>query len=45
MTDIEKKRQALLAAYPGEKWADKVRQMSDKQVVAIYINLKRQNKL
>lgn len=45
MSDVEKKRQALLGAYPGYKWAEKVKKMSDDQVIAVYMNLKRQNRI
>ena len=45
MSEVERKRQALLSAYPGDKWAEKVKKMSEAQVIAIYMNLKRQNKL
>jgi hypothetical protein len=41
----EQKRQALLAAYSGQTWLDKVKKMSDEQVVAIYLRLKKQNKI
>ena len=45
MSDIEKKRQALLKAYSGKKWEDKVKKMSEGQVVAVYMRLKAQNKV
>jgi hypothetical protein len=45
VSEIEQKRQALFGAYPGEKWAEKVKQMSEAQVIAVYMNLKRQNKV
>lgn len=38
----EKERQALLEAYSGQKWFDKVKKMSDAQVVAVYLRLKSQ---
>ena len=43
--DITKKREALLGAYDGLKWADKVKRMTDQQIVAIYLRLKAQNQL
>jgi hypothetical protein len=43
--NTNQKREALKKAFPGAKWAEKVRQMTEAQVVAIYLNLKRQNKL
>lgn len=33
---IEQMRQALIARYPGDNWANKVKQMPDSQVLAIY---------
>lgn len=45
MSDTEKKRQALLAAYPGPSWADKVKRMPEDQVIAVYLRLKAQNKI
>lgn len=45
MSDIDQKRQALLHAYPSHKWREKVNKMSDAQVIAIYLNLKRQKKI
>jgi hypothetical protein len=45
MSEVERKRQALLTVYPGDKWADKVKKMPEAQVIAVYMNLKRQNKL
>ena len=41
----ERARQALLKAYPGKVWADKVNKMTDSQVVAIYMRLKAQGKI
>lgn len=42
---VEQQRQALLGAYSGPKWQQKVKKMSDSQVTAIYLRLKQQNKL
>lgn len=42
---VEKKREALKSAYPGKKWADKVDDMSDDQVIATYLRLKSQGKV
>lgn len=33
---IEQMRQALIKRYPGDNWAEKVKRMSDSQVVAIH---------
>ncbi len=38
-------RERLKAVYPSKTWAQKVDKMSDSQVVAVYLRLKRQNKL
>lgn len=43
--DVKQKREALKGAYPGEKWAEKVDTMSDKQVTATYLRLKGQGKV
>jgi hypothetical protein len=42
---VEKKREALKGAYPGKKWADKVDDMSDDQVIALYLRFKGQGKV
>lgn len=44
MTQI-KEREALKAVYPNPRWAIKVEQMTDTEVVAVYLRLKSQNKL
>ncbi len=44
MSDM-KEREQLKALYPSKKWAEKVDKMSESQVSAIYLRLKRQNKL
>ncbi len=40
-----KEREAVKAAYPGPKWADKVKHMTDEQVIAVYFRLKRNGKV
>lgn len=42
---IQQKREALKGAYPGKKWAEKVDNMSDSQVTAMYMRLKSQAKV
>lgn len=43
MSDIERKRQWLIAQYPDSKtWPEKVKKMPEGQVIAVY--LKMQNK-
>lgn len=43
--DIEAKRKALMDAYPySAGWQEKVKKMSDKQIVAVYLRLKVKNK-
>jgi len=39
------KREALKGMYRSDGWHKRVDTMSDKQVVAIYLRLKQQNKL
>lgn len=45
--NIEKKREALKGAYPGsgKQWAEKVDNMTDDQVTAMYLRLKGQGKV
>lgn len=43
--NLEKKREALKGAYPGQKWIDKVEAMSDATVTAVYLRLKGQGKV
>lgn len=45
MNSNEEKRQKLLAAYPSPTWREKVKKMTDGQVVAIFLRLRRENKL
>lgn len=40
-----KEREALKAVYSNPNWATKVKEMTDTQVVAVYLRLKAQNKL
>jgi len=32
-------------AYPGQKWKDKVKQMKDSQIIALYFSLVKQGKI
>lgn len=41
----QQKREALKGAYPGSSWIQKVTKMSETQVVAVYLNLKKQGKV
>ncbi|ADD80959.1 gp068 [Rhodococcus phage ReqiPepy6] len=44
--DILLKANALKGAYPGSPtWKSKVDKMSDNQIVAVYLRLKRENKV
>jgi hypothetical protein len=36
-SDIEKKKEYLLSLYPGDRWANRVANMSDQQVIAVYL--------
>lgn len=38
-------REAVKAAYSSQKWAHRVDQMSDSQVIAVYMRLKKQGKV
>jgi hypothetical protein len=40
-----KERQAVAAAYDGPGWKEKVRNMSDAQVIAVYMRLKAQGRI
>lgn len=40
-----KERVAVTAAYPNTKWASRVKKMSDSQVTAVYLRLKKQGKV
>lgn len=43
--DIELKRSIIMKAYESESWKDKVLNMSDSQVIAIYLRFKGEGKL
>lgn len=43
--NTEQMRQAILGAYSGPRWADKVKKMSEGQVFAVYNRLKNNNKI
>ena len=43
--DDEKKREAVKGAYPGAGWHEKVKNMTNDQVTAVYLRLKAQNKI
>lgn len=36
---VEQMRDALMKAYPGQRWSDKVKKMSDNQVIAVYYRM------
>ncbi|ASR83345.1 hypothetical protein SEA_MEDIUMFRY_49 [Arthrobacter phage MediumFry] len=42
---ISQKREAVAKAYPGEKWASRVRKMPDEQVHTVYMRLMNAGKL
>jgi hypothetical protein len=42
---VEQMRKAVEEAYPGEKWKNKVKHMSDNQVLAVYTRLLDKKKL
>jgi hypothetical protein len=43
--DVSTEREAVKAAYPSDRWKEKVDKMSPAQITAIYIRLKAQGKL
>lgn len=43
--DILRKKEAVKAAYPGPKWSEKVDKMSEGQIIAVFMRLKKQNKI
>ena len=45
MDDVSRKREALKAVYPSKRWATKVNNMSDNQVIAVYLRFKSQGKV
>lgn len=45
MNDIERKRQALFAAYSGDSWKNKVKAMTDAQVIAVFLRLQRSGRI
>ena len=42
---VDQMRIRLTKAYPGPKWKDKVRDMSDNQVIAVYYKFEKSGKL
>ena len=42
MDDTSRKREAVKGVYPSKKWATKVNNMSEGQVIAVYLRLKSQ---
>jgi hypothetical protein len=45
MDDIFRKRELVKQAYPTKAWQTKVSAMTDSQVVAIFLRLRRQGKV
>lgn len=46
MDDISFKREQIKKAYPTSKaWVNKVRKMPEAQVIAIFLKLKKENKI
>lgn len=43
--NTEQMRQALLKAYSGRRWEDRVKKMSDGQVFVVYTRLKNTGKI
>lgn len=45
MNDVEKKRQAILKAYPTKSWENQVKTMPAHQVIALHTKFRSQNKI
>lgn len=45
MDDMSKKREAVMSAYINPTWRERVKNMTDSQVTAIFLRLKAQNKI
>lgn len=45
MSDIENKRSAVLNAYDGKAWKEKVLHMPDHQIVALYFSLVKRGRI
>lgn len=45
MDDVSRKREALIALYPGFRWKNKVKNWPESQVIAVYLRLKAQGKV
>lgn len=45
MDDIFRKRELVKQAYPTETWKEKVKNMSDSQIIAVFLRLRRQGKI
>lgn len=43
--EVTRMREALKRTYSGEKWSKRVEKMPSKQVVAVYLRFKAQNKI
>lgn len=43
--NIQQIREAVKSAFPGPKWARRVNNMSDQQVQAVYLRLKKNNEI
>lgn len=43
--EIDNKRMSVAAVYPNETWAEKVNDMTDEQIIAIFLYFKRTGKL
>jgi hypothetical protein len=43
--DVNQMRELLYTAYPGQKWSDKVKKMTDDQVTAVFLRLRAQKKI
>lgn len=42
---LSERREAVKTAYKNQAWAERVKEMTEEQVTAIYLRLKAQNKI
>ena len=42
---IVQQQEAIKGAYPGPRWTQRVKGMSEAQITAVYLRLKRQGKI
>lgn len=43
--EVYQMREWVVSAYPGPRWKDKVKKMTDEQIIALYFSLIKQGKI